>query len=93
MFDDHVQGWYLLLFCNKRLDYFTDYIFHCKEGLQSAINILFIGHYFIVWLMLKETFYKVEFLDPLSKEFQDAVSVTVNGVSSGLWQFQVEELI
>lgn len=43
--------------------------------------------------MLKKTFYKVEFLDPFSKEFQDAVSVTVNGVSSGLWQFQVEEFI
>lgn len=93
MFDHLVQGWYLPLFCNKCLNYFTDDLFHRKETLQSVINILFIGHYFIVWLMLKETFFKVEFLDPLSTEFQDAVSVTVNGVSSGLWQFEVEEFI
>lgn len=79
-----MQGRYLPMFCNTRLDYFYRLFIPLQRRITIGDKCSIIGHYFIVWLMLKKTFFTVEFMDPSSEGFQDAVSVTVNGVSSGL---------
>ncbi|XP_078350860.1 sperm receptor for egg jelly-like [Oculina patagonica] len=63
---------------------------HQNVGLRMEFYGCKGGHYFIVWLMLKETFFTVAYTDTLNYEYQDAIANTldeVNRILATTWGF------
>lgn len=56
--------------------------------------MILLGHYFVAWLMLKETLFSLAYTDPLNYEYEEATATVLDEVSSeNVWMKSLQEIL
>lgn len=56
--------------------------------------MILLGHYFVAWLMLKETLFTLAYTDPLNYEYEEATATVLDEVSSeNVWMKSLQEIL
>lgn len=58
------------------------FFFRSRSFLFYSTPMILLGHYFVAWLMLKETLFTLAYTDPLNYEYEEATATVLDEVSS-----------